>query len=89
MRISGNRYSTAVGNATDSNRHTTAYAIRSAQVQTNDHPGPKAACVYTCSPPALGIAATSSEYVSPMKAIATPPAANAINVPSDPAFSTQ
>ena len=45
MRISGNRYSTAVGSATDSNRHTTAYAISSAQVQTNDQPGPSAARV--------------------------------------------
>ena len=39
-RMSGRMYSRAVGSATDSNAHTTQYAIKSAQVQTNDQPGP-------------------------------------------------
>ena len=41
-RIEGNKYSMAVGKATDSNTHTVAYAISNAQVQTKDQAGPNA-----------------------------------------------
>ena len=59
-RMDGNKYSIAVGKATDSNTQTVAYAMSKAHVQIKDQTGPSAAWVYTCSPPALGIAAASS-----------------------------
>ena len=44
-RMDGNKYSIAVGKATDSNTHTVAYAMSNAQVQIKDQPGPSAARV--------------------------------------------